>query len=283
MWKRQKTGSVICPYCGKLVGVRDDRCFSCGRSNPGMWGLAPALRKLGQDFGFLPMVLFGCTGLYVATLLIDPSGIRMGGMLSFLSPSLPSLFLFGASGAIPVFQYGRWWTILSAAWLHGGLLHILFNLYWVRQLGSLVADVFGPTRLVILYTVSSATGFLLSSTAGTLPVPFLQGAGFTVGASAPIFGLLGALVYYGRFMGSSRLGRQAWVYAMVLFVFGLIMPNVDNFAHLGGFLGGYFAVPLLDPRYPEKFAHLAGALICVGLTVLSIVLSVVHGLALFMK
>ena len=57
MWKRQKTGSVICPYCGKLVGVRDDRCFSCGRSNPGMWGLAPALRKLGQDFGFLGAAL----------------------------------------------------------------------------------------------------------------------------------------------------------------------------------------------------------------------------------
>ena len=119
--------------------------------------------------------------------------------------------------------------------------------------------------------------------AGIFPLPIFQGAAFTVGASAPIFGLLGALVYYGRFMGSSRLGRQAWVYAMVLFVFGLIMPNVDNFAHLGGFLGGYFAVPLLDPRYPEKFAHLAGALICVGLTALAIVASVVHGLALFMK
>lgn len=248
-----------------------------------MWGLAPVLRKLGQDFGFLPMVLFGCTGLYAATLLIDPSNIRAGGMFSFLSPSLRSLFLFGASGAVPVFHFGRWWTILSAAWLHGGLLHILFNLYWVRYLGSQVAELFGPTRLVILYTVSGATGFLLSSVAGTLPMPFLQGADFTVGASAPIFGLLGALVYYGKYMGSSRLGQQAWIYAVVLFVFGFVMPNVDNYAHLGGFLGGYLAVPLLDPRYPEKFAHLVGALVSVFLTALSIVVSVVHGLALFMK
>ena len=54
------------------------------------------------------------------------------------------MFLLGASGGIPVFGYGRWWTMLSASWLHGSLLHIIFNMMWVRDLGPVVADMFGP-------------------------------------------------------------------------------------------------------------------------------------------
>ena len=60
--------------------------------------------------------------------------------------------MFGASGAYPVFGYGRWWTILSAGWLHGGALHILFNMMWVRQIGPAVADIYGAGRMVIIYT-----------------------------------------------------------------------------------------------------------------------------------
>ncbi|MEE9179708.1 MAG: rhomboid family intramembrane serine protease, partial [Vicinamibacteria bacterium] len=147
MWKPQKTGSVLCAGCGSLVGVNDERCMSCGRWNPGLWGYAPMLRKLGMDLGFTQMVLWGCVGLYVAMLLIDPSSIRMGGALSFLSPGIRALFLFGASGAAPVFEYGRWWTVLSAAWLHGGLMHIAFNMMWVRQLAPATAEAYGPARM----------------------------------------------------------------------------------------------------------------------------------------
>ena len=98
--------------------------------------------------------------------------------------------MFGASGAYPVFGYGRWWTILSAGWLHGGALHILFNMMWVRQLGPAVADIYGAGQMVIIYTVACAAGFLLSSFMGAyLPwIPLLGGGSLTVGASAPIFG-----------------------------------------------------------------------------------------------
>jgi hypothetical protein len=53
MFKRQRTGSVVCSSCGSLVGVNDDRCYSCGRRNPGLWGFAPALRAFGNDLGFV--------------------------------------------------------------------------------------------------------------------------------------------------------------------------------------------------------------------------------------
>ncbi len=278
---RQRVGSVVCPSCGNLVGVNDERCFQCGRWNPGLWGFTPLLRRLGNDLGFVSLIVWGSAALYVATLLVSGSSIRMDGLFSFLSPDMRVLFLFGASGAIPVFGYGRWWTVISAAWLHAGLLHILFNMMWVRQLGPATAEIYGAARMVIIYTVAGICGFLLSSVAymALPPLLFLRGAGFTVGASAPIFGLLGALVHYGRRSGSSLVRREALGYATTLFVFGLLMPGVDNFAHAGGFAGGYLAALWLDPLRRERVEHLLLAMGCIGLVAFSIVWSVVNGLA----
>ncbi len=280
MLKRQSTGSIVCRSCGRLVGVNDAECYECGVRNPGLWGFAPLLRTLGNDLGFVGLITWGCVFLYLAALAVDPSGIGMGSIFSMLSPSRKGLFLFGSSGAIPVFEVGRWWTVLSAAWLHGGLLHIGFNLMWVRQLAPATAMIYGPARMVIIYTVSSIVGFSLSSGAGRfldfLPGP-LHGAGFTVGASAPIFGLLGALIYAGRRGVSSSVGRQAQTYAIILFVFGFIMSSVDNWAHLGGFLGGYLTSRWLDPMQPERLDHLVAGLVCIVLTLLSVVVSVVTG------
>jgi len=277
MLRRQRTGSVVCPTCGKLVGVNQEKCPYCGRPRPGMWGLTPLFRRLGQDFGFTSAVIGGCVVLYAVSLLIDPSEIGRGGIFSLLSPSTRSLFLLGASGEVPVFGLGRWWTVLSAAWLHGGLLHILFNMLWVRQLAPETAEAYGPARMVIIYTLAGASGFLLSSVVGHylffLP-SFLGGARFTIGASASIFGLLGAIVHYGRRRGSSAVGRQALGYALVLGLFGFLMPGIDNWAHLGGFAGGYAAAVWLDPWRPERVDHVVGAFACLAATVASVIASV---------
>lgn len=282
MFKRQRTGSVVCPSCGNLVGVNDEKCYNCGRRNPGMFGFGPLLRRLGNDFGFTSIVIGTCSVLYVLTLLASGRNIGMNGLFGLLSPSPQALFLFGASGAVPVFLTGRWWTILSASWLHGSLLHILFNMMWVRQLGPATGHLFGASRLVIIYTIAGATGFLASSLAGAvLPnVPIIGGATFTIGASAPIFGLLGAMVRYGHRTGSSLVGGQAWSWALTLFVFGLIMPGVDNWAHAGGFAGGYLAAMWLDPLKTERSDHALVALGCLGATLAAIIVSIVRGLDL---
>ena len=284
MFKRQTSGSVVCTSCGSLVGVRDERCLNCGRRNPGLWGFAPLLRSLGNDLGFVVLVVWGSSALYVISLLLSGNAMSMGGgLLGFLSPSPPVLLVLGASGGIPVFGLGRWWTIFSATWLHGSLLHIIFNMMWVRDLAPVVADVFGAGRMVIIYTVAGACGFLLSSFAYIfLPaLPLLRGAHCTVGASAAIFGLLGALVYYGRRTGSSLVRGQALRYAVILGIFGLIMPGIDNFAHAGGYAGGYVAARVLDPLRPERIEHIVIALACLAAALLSVVASVWNGLALF--
>jgi rhomboid protease GluP len=286
MFKRQTTGSVVCTSCGSLVGVRDEKCFNCGRRNPGLWGFAPLLRRLGNDLGFVPLVIWGSSALYVISLLLSGTALRMGGgLFGFLAPDSGVLFLLGASGGIPVFGYQRWWTFLSAGWLHGSLLHIIFNMMWVRDLGPAVADMFGPGRMVIIYTMAGVAGFLLSSFAyAFLPhLPFLSGAGFTVGASASVFGFLGALVYYGRRTGSSITRSEALRYALILGFFGFVMRGVDNFAHAGGFFGGYLAARYLDPLKPERVDHVVIALVCLGATLAAIAASFVTALPMLIQ
>jgi rhomboid protease GluP len=241
------------------------------------------LRRFGNDLGFVTLVVYGCSILYVAMLLVSAGlgGDIMGGgnPLGMLSPVPEVALAFGSSGAIPVFRFDMWWTVLSAGWLHGSALHILFNMLWVRQLGPAVADVYGAGRMVIIYTIASVVGFTLSSTAGYflwwMPIPFLRGAMQTLGASAPIFGLLGALVYYGRRGGSSIIGATALQYALVLGIFGFIMAGVDNYAHAGGFVGGYLAGLWLDPLRPERMDHLVWALACMAATAAAILASMI--------
>ena len=193
----------------------------------------------------------------------------MTGGMEFLMPSNASLFLFGATGAGPVFYYHRWWTVLTASWLHGGFLHILFNMLWLRQLAPETAEAYGASRMVIIYTIAGLVGFTLSSFGGSF---------ITVGASAPIFGLLAAMVHYGRRTGSTMVTRQAMMYAAILFIFGFFSARVDNWAHLGGFAGGYFTAMTLDPLRPERLDHLIGAFVCLGLTAAAVIASVITGL-----
>jgi rhomboid protease GluP len=275
MFRRQREGSVICTACGVLVGVNDETCYNCGRRNPGLWGFAPALRRLGQDLGFVPLVVGGTITLYALSLLLSGTGIQ-----GLLAPSTQVLFLLGASGALPVFEYGRWWTVLTAGWLHAGVLHVFFNVLWIRQLAPAVADLYGAGRMVIVYTVAGVAGFTLSSLAGRYlpPVPVVGGAMFSVGASAPIFGLLGALVHYGRRTGNSHAGQAGLQYAMFLGLFGLIFPGVDNWAHAGGFAGGFLASMVLDPLSRERIDHLGLALVCLALTIVALVASFVTAL-----
>jgi rhomboid protease GluP len=278
--KRRTTGSVVCPSCGSLVGVRDDKCYTCGRANPGLWGFGPALRQLGADFGFAPVIIGVSAVLYALMLLASGSQLRIaGGMMSFLMPSQTAMLLFGASGAYPVFELGWWWTLLTASWLHGSFLHILFNMMWVRDLGPEVVDLIGAPRTIIIYVVSGVCGFLLSSLMPfvPIPIPFFHGAPLTLGASASILGLLGALLHYGRKSGSHLIHSTALNYVVILFVMGLIMPGVDNTAHAGGFLGGYAMSALFNPLKREKGDHLLVALGLLAATFIAMVYSVIHG------
>jgi rhomboid protease GluP len=268
---------VLCTSCGVLVGVNDETCYNCGRRNPSLWGFAPALRALGGDLGFVPFVMAASTIIYALTLIYSYPNINMRGVFGFLGPSPIAAFVFGESGAVPVFAFWRWWTPLSASWLHAGLLHITVNMLAMRQLGPAVVELFGAGRTVIIYVLAGVCGFAASSTVGLfLQAPYIGGSPFTLGASASIAGLIGALWYYGRRTGSSSVRAYATQLVLMMLLYGFMLPGIDNWAHGGGVAGGYLVARLLDPLKPERVDHMIMAVVCLALSILSVVASFVH-------
>jgi len=255
---RQRSGSSLCYACGKLNRADASVCFYCGRRNPGLWGFGPGIGRLIGRLDFAGLVTAVSAGAYLVSLALDPrAALIPRGVFDLLAPSGRALYALGMAGAIP-WQQGHWWTVLTAIYLHGSLLHILFNLLWVRQLVPDVEQVYGQARTIIIFTVGGVVCFLVSDFVGTP---------FTVGASGAIFGLLAAMVWYGRrrggFFGSAVL-RQYGTWALVLFVLGLLSgTGVNNWGHAGGLIGGFLAAFIVRPTHerPEQGADrvLAGA------------------------
>lgn len=275
MFERQKTGSVVCPGCGRLVGVQDERCWNCGRARPSLFGFSRALQNLGNEAVFSTVVIAICVVIFVLELLMAPGRVNTQLGFGFLAPDLEIGVRFGASGALIVFDYGRWWTILSAGWLHGGLLHIAFNMYWVHQLGPVMARLFGVPRAAIIYLLSSAMGFLVTS---AMPVvapwmPFANRNSVTLGASAAVFGWLGALICYSRQTGGRMFMRQVMGMAIPLVLFGLLIPGIDNWAHLGGLAGGYLLASRYGPNTEERPGQVLTALVLLVVSLLAVPLS----------
>lgn len=241
-----------------------------------MFGLGGTLRKLESALALWPLVGWACGALYIAALATNPQGLTPGGLFA---PDSERLLAFGASGILPVFRFGRWWTVLSAGWLHANLLHIAFNVYGLWQIAPAIERIYGTGRAWLIYTLSGAMGFAFSSLSVFVPGcvgGVLGRAGTTVGASAALFGLLGALLHYSRRSGMRALGQMVWSWALPMFVFGLLPGlHIDNWAHLGGFAGGWLFSYWLDPLKPERLDHLVGAVLCILASAGAIVWSIV--------
>jgi rhomboid protease GluP len=266
---RQRQGSIVCANCGKLVGISESSCPYCGAWRPGLFGWTPILQRLvGQRLDLVSLILATCITLYAVALLLQPEAIfGGGGLLSILSPGTRALYQLGMTGGV-AWDQGWWWTLLTANYLHGGLLHILFNMMWVRNLGPVATELYGPGRTFVLFNVAGVSGFLLSN---------LMTASPTIGASGAVFGLLAALIVYGRRRGSGTMERELWQWAILLFVFGFIMRGVNNWAHAGGFAGGWIAAQLMGfiDEQRESATMLVASLVLIALTAVGIVLSFV--------
>lgn len=229
---RKRSGAVVCPGCGKLVDVTASECPYCGRSAPGLYGYGPALQQWFGRFDLSYAVIGSCVALYVVSLLLDPRGLlRMSGMFDILAPTSGALAVLGMTGTFAVGQ-GRWWTVLTAIFLHGSLIHLLFNMVITRQYLPSVIELYGAPRAWLIFVVAGVVGFVMSNLAVGVP---------TIGASGAIFGLLAAMIVYGRRTHQRAVTQQLWMSAAVMFLFGFLMPSVNNWAHAGGFAGGFVA------------------------------------------
>ena len=260
---------MICPSCGKLIGIGEEKCPFCGAWRPGLYGYTPWIQKLfGSRLDLIRLIVGACVTLYVAALILEPDAIlHPSGLFSLLSPGNRALYQLGMTGGA-TWRMGMWWTLLTAIYLHGGLLHIFFNMMWVRNLGPGVTDIYGPARAFVIFSVAGAVGFLVSDLVTGAP---------SIGASGSIFGLLAAMIVYGRRVHHSMLTQQLWQWAIVMFAMGFFMQGVNNWAHAGGFAGGWVAAEAMrfSDEKRESVAVQVLALALLALTAAGFVLSFV--------
>jgi rhomboid protease GluP len=148
------------------------------------------------------------------------------------------------SNAGPLTLGGQWWRLVTSMFLHGGLLHIMFNMFALWQVGRLVERMFGSARFLALYMIAGVCGSLAS----VLWNPHVN----SVGASGAIFGIIGGLLAFIRRPDSGVPGTivkdlRGSLSGFLLFniAAGLVYPHTDNAAHIGGLVGGYLAGHLL--------------------------------------
>src|ERR1700719_3338212 len=202
------TNDRVCPYCEMKLGPR-----AVERRAPGeiLGGLIPHARFTTV------MILLINTALFLAEYLNPNAGLTR----------------WGASLPAPMMQ-GQWWRLITAGFLHGGPIHILMNSWVLFDLGAEVEQLYGTSRLIVFYFVSTITGFWASSHLGMHP---------SVGSSAGIFCLIGAMLPFGV-PDRSALGSMVKSLYMRWVIYGLVLsfiPGVDYWAHIGGLAGGFVA------------------------------------------
>jgi rhomboid protease GluP len=224
------TKDRVCPYCNESVAPRRVERASSG---PILGGLIP-------QAGFITVIILLInSGLYLATSLYSMNS----GRGNFVNLDVETLYVFGAKFG-PAIAAGQWWRLVTAGFLHGGILHILMNSWVLFDLGAQVEEIYGGARTLVIYFISGVAGFYVSA----LWRPETP----SVGASAALFGLVGAMIALGTRYRSSMgdMVRSVYLrYLVYLLIFSLL-PGVDMAAHLGGLAGGFVTAYVAgQPRY----------------------------------
>jgi len=248
------THDKVCPYCSERVGPR-----AVERRDPGaiMGGFIPHAR-------FVTMIILTINvGLYLATVVFSQRAGQGGGVLSVDGRTL---YAFGAKLREAIIGDGEWWRLVTAGFLHGGLLHIGMNSWVLFDLGAQVEEIYGGSRLIVVYFLATVFGFLLS----TFWTPALS-----VGASAGIMGLIGAMIALGvrnRHSSAGAAVRGMYVrWAVYMLIFGFLPGlHIDNAAHIGGLAAGFGAAylagtPRIETAWSERLWRGAAAA-CVVVT-----------------
>lgn len=249
------TQDRVCPYCNAEVGAR-----AIDRRYP-----APILGGLISHAQYTTsIILLINVGLYIATVL---ASMRAGNNDAFLNLDGNTLFEFGAKVRFAILG-GQWWRLVTAGFLHGGLLHIGMNMWVLWDVGAQVEAIYGTARLLVVYFVGSVLGFLFS----TFWSQYLS-----IGASAGLMGLIGAMIAVGvhhRSALGQAIRGQYIRWTIYMLIIG-ILPGlqIDNAAHLGGLAGGFgiayvAGLPRPAGSWLERVWKIA-AYACILLTVVS--------------
>jgi rhomboid protease GluP len=238
----------LCPACGALVGINATRCHECGANL--RFGLAAWSKGLSEFFGGHAPVTTGLLIMNVVVFAAELMGTfhagKGGGISILWGMDGETLYRLGACFGPSIFEGHEWYRLVTAMFLHGGLIHIGFNMMVLLDMGPMVEEVYGSARYLFLYVAMGIASFAVSALAGH----------FSVGASGAILGLVGLLIAIttkrgGMQMKELRSRLISWV--VTIFVLGFLMTGMrtDNWAHFGGLAAGFLLGKLFADRLPQ--------------------------------
>jgi rhomboid protease GluP len=255
--KKEPPRPRLCPACGTLVGASASKCHQCGASMT--YSLAAASRSLGglikSDAPVTYLILVVTCALFGFSLMATiraageftpPSG-GIGGLFNLGAISGSVLNRLGASLPLP-YDLHQPWRFIMAVFLHGSILHIGFNMWVIMDVGPQIEELYGSARYLFIYVFTGAFGYLVSSFFGR----------FSVGASGSLLGLIGVMLALttGRHTAGMQMLRSQLIrWLIYIAVMGVLMPQIDNFAHIGGFAAGYALGRIMLDRAPADAAE----------------------------
>lgn len=210
--------------------------------------------------------------LALFTLMVLHGTVAGYGMRAILSPDTRLLYQWGAQ-YWPEAMNGQIWRCLSYAYMHGGIIHLGFNMVVLYQIGPLIESEIGWQRFFVIYSVTA----IFATFAGLITHPEVV----VVGASGALFGIFGfAVSYYHRIGGSLGIQRRNFLFQWIVIalVFGFVV-GADNSAHIGGLLGGaafgWLTPTTIRAQRKTDSIYKGLAWLFVGLTALSLALVII--------
>lgn len=170
----------------------------------------------------------------------------------------------------PLIRLGEYYRLITGIFLHGNILHLLFNCYALWIIGNQIESFMGKSKYLIIYLFSGFMGSLFSITFSNYA---------SIGASGAIFGLLGSMLYFG-YHYRVYLGNviKSQIIPLIIFnlIFGFVLSGVDNFAHIGGLIGGALITVALGVKYKStSFEKMNGWIVTVLLTIFMIYMGII--------
>ena len=260
--RKEDARPKLCPACGTLVGATATRCHQCGASMT--FGMAAASRSLSRLLPTTSPATYGILTLscllYGVSLLAT---IRTSGLQAPAGGGLSALFQLGAIDGSVLQKFGASlplpynlrdpWRFVMAVFLHGSLIHIAFNMWVLMDFGPQVEEMYGSARYLFIYVVTGVGGYVLSSLFGH----------FAVGGSGAILGICGVIIAVTA--GSRNISHQmlrSQVMRLLVYIgfialmgfmhFGGFLGQIDNLAHIGGFVTGFGLGKIMLDRAPSS-------------------------------
>jgi rhomboid protease GluP len=224
----------MCPHCRAFITTKDKVCPYCdtpvGPRAIDVRGAGDLIAGIIPSAQFVTMMILT---INVALFLITVLASMKAGLGNLFGLDVITLTRFGAARP-DALAAGQWWRLLTAGFLHGGLMHIMFNAWALMDIGAHAEQIYGPRRLLSIYLLSTIGGFFTS---------MVWNRGISVGASAGLFGLIGAMIAVGvihKTFEASLIKSFYIRWAIYGLLWGLLpFFRVDNAAHIGGMATGF--------------------------------------------